>query len=485
MKTVKKTHWFRNTCLIIACCMILGLILSFVLYAKDHNRTYAAAKLTFSFDGAQDGIAPNGYAFDINEIDNELIVEDALENAGLAGRYEAAEILSNLVAQGEYPEDLVSQVTKYNSVLSASSSQTYTLSEYHPTVYSVILYNDFDPQIASSDLSSLLENILLSYKTWFKIHYSIGTIDGVDEEKLANYDYFQQIDILESKLDQAIDFSTEMADKDETMQVGGKSFGDMIALFTSMQSNDVSRLNAIMTMNALSKDMDRLQNQYKMRIQDLQTQVTVQTRLLENMDLLISTYGKTGIIYLSTAETLNKVDRLSPEIYDQLVDMRSEISDNIAVLNLQIANYQNSLKQLRTGKIQNAVQENISDSENDEVTAAEIEEALIEDEEELTELLSEADTETKKEILEIEISRLLNNINTNIALLEEMTENYNHQEINDYSVSQSSVSYKAPSVVSGSFIVLAVKTVGPICALGFMLALVLIIVSRRKAMKEA
>ena len=82
MKTKKKTHWLRNTLLILAGCAIIGLILSGVLFTRDHNRTYVTASLSFTFDGAQEGIAPNGYAFDVNEINSEAVLTEALINSG-------------------------------------------------------------------------------------------------------------------------------------------------------------------------------------------------------------------------------------------------------------------------------------------------------------------------------------------------------------------------------------------------------------------
>lgn len=60
---------------------------------------------------------------------------------------------------------------------------------------------------------------------------------------------------------------------------------------------------------------------------------------------------------------------------------------------------------------------------------------------------------------------------------------YNTREINESSVSFTSVKYKAPSLLSGAFAVKLVKTAGPICMVGFMVCIVLIIISRRKEEK--
>ena len=46
------------------------------------------------------------------------------------------------------------------------------------------------------------------------------------------------------------------------------------------------------------------------------------------------------------------------------------------------------------------------------------------------------------------------------------------------------VKYKAPSLLSGAFAVKAIKTAGPLCAVGIMVCMVMLIISRRKEEKS-
>ena len=64
-----------------------------------------------------------------------------------------------------------------------------------------------------------------------------------------------------------------------------------------------------------------------------------------------------------------------------------------------------------------------------------------------------------------------------------MLDAYSAQEINERKVSVTAVKYKAPSLISGAFVMKALKTAGPICAVGFMVCMVLLICSRRKEEK--
>ena len=59
MTTVKKTHWFRNTLIVLIICGLVGTALAAVMFLGESNQTYATAAIQFSFDGAAEGKAPN------------------------------------------------------------------------------------------------------------------------------------------------------------------------------------------------------------------------------------------------------------------------------------------------------------------------------------------------------------------------------------------------------------------------------------------
>ena len=66
-----------------------------------------------------------------------------------------------------------------------------------------------------------------------------------------------------------------------------------------------------------------------------------------------------------------------------------------------------------------------------------------------------------------------------------MLESFNAQQLNDLTISISGLTYKAPKILSGAFIKLVIKTAGPIVALGFMVCMVLIVISRKKEEKKS
>ena len=49
---MKKTHWLRNTLIVLIICGLIGTVLAAILFNGENNRTYATASIQFSFEGA-------------------------------------------------------------------------------------------------------------------------------------------------------------------------------------------------------------------------------------------------------------------------------------------------------------------------------------------------------------------------------------------------------------------------------------------------
>ena len=57
---MKKTHWLRNTLIVLIICGLAGTILAAILFNGENNRTYAVSSIQFAFEGSAEGKAPNG-----------------------------------------------------------------------------------------------------------------------------------------------------------------------------------------------------------------------------------------------------------------------------------------------------------------------------------------------------------------------------------------------------------------------------------------
>ena len=434
MKKVKKTHWFRTTLIVLICCGIAGAVLAAVLFQKENNQTSASASLQFSFNGAAEGMAPNGYPFDVNGITSDEVLDAALESAGLAGAYTADQIRGCLSVTGVYPETIAEQMTRYLSLLDGSAGTQLTLTDYYATQYSVTLYNSFDPSISS------------------------GIAD------LSDYDYAQQLEAVTESVNQQIRYAQEMDSLAPDFRLGGRDFGDIVVKYNNLIS-DMDRLNATITLNAVSKDRDRLRQRYEMEIRSQNMTLASLTEELKLIEAQVNSYAKDGIIYVSSSGRLQEVGVDQTATYDTLVKKRKTLTDTLAETNATIALYQDRLDDMTGAQSANKAEM------DDEDSAAAIEQ------------LSRQELAQLTAAVESRIAVLKEKKDAVAAEFAEMLAGYNQREINESTVFVTGLKVKTPSLLSGAFLVKIVKTAGPICVLGLMVCLVLIIISRRKEAK--
>ena len=464
MTTKKKTHWLRNTLIVLIICGLIGTALAAVLFFGESNQTYATTAIQFSFDGAAEGKAPNGYAFDVSGITSDEVLEIALKATGLEESYTVEQLRGSMNVTGVYPERIAEEMTKYVSLLDTNADMQATLSDYHATRYSVTLYNNFDPGISSGKLTELLWNILTVYRSYFTKTYSASLDKNDPITNLKEYDYAQQLEAIRTGVDQDGRYAQEIQELASDFQLNGKSFGDIAVRYQNL-SKDIDRLEATITLNAVSKDRTRLQKRYEMEIRTQGFKLKSLTEELKQIEEQVNAFEKDGIIYVSANGALSRVGSTSSDTYDKLVEKRKNVSDQIAEINATIALYQARLDDM-TG-VATKVAGNAAETED--VTAVE----------ELTateKAALQADVEKKIEILRVKRDGVRADFAT-------MLDAYAAQEINENTVSVSELKYKTPSVLSGAFVIRVLKTAGPICAVGFMVCMVLLIISRRREEK--
>lgn len=489
-----KTHWFRTTLCVLVACGILGTILSAVLFIRNPGRTSVSANIQFSFDGAADGIAPNGYGFDISAVSSDEVLNEAISAAGMADKYTADQLRQNIQATGVYPENIVQKMMSYESILDFNANRTLTISEYYPTQYRVELYNDFDKGISAANLRNLLTSVMEIYRVYFVRVYSAGAPVVEISYNLEDYDYPQRLTILSRLMEQAEGYALAMYEKEPTLMKNGQGFNDIAVRLNNLIETDIAKLNASITINALTKNTARLMTQYQYEIRNLNNQLARKKEQLTRLDDLIASYDKNEIIYLSTTDSLTKIDGNSSKTYDALVADRKGVADEITAINTQIATYQLMLSDLtRTQNNPAQTAETVAEetksagAKDDETAEGETAEVLSMTQEEIEALAKAAEEAAARQTVALEksLDDLLAKREAIMQDFVELIQLYNDRQINDLTVTVSAVTYYAPKILSGSFIVRTLKVAGPICAVGFMVCLVLLIISRTKEQKKA
>ena len=464
-KGTKKSRWLVRTLAVLIVCGLAGTILAAVLYFREGHRTYAEASILFSFEGASEGKGPNGYPLDVNGILSDEVITGALEASGMAEKYTVEQIRENLSVIGVYPEDIVDQMTRYTSLLDAETEQQAALINYHATQYKVTLYRDFDPGLSEKEQKELLSNLLTGYRSYFAktASPSLTATDAIAD--LSSYDYAQQLAVIREEARQQGAFAQEMAELAPDFRQGQKGFDDIVVSYNNLDS-DIERLNASVTLNVLSKDRERLRKQYEMELRSLGWEMESKQAELKQIEAMMDTYEKDAIVYVSTSNALRKIESSASKTYDKLVECRKELTDSIASANAQITKYQALLADM--------TQEEKADSgtEATDDTAEETADTSVE--------LTEEDVARLSAEAEKQIEELTGKKNAVIADFVAMLNAYAANEVNERTVSVSSLKYNTPSLLSAVFIVKLLKTAGPLCAVGFIVCLILIICDHKK-----
>ena len=469
---MKKTHWFRNTLITLVACGIIGLVIALILFNANPGRTGVSSSIEFAFDGAAEGKAPNGYRFDLGGLTSDEVLSAALTNAGLDGKYTVDQIKANILIAGVYPEDIVNQMTKYESLLTGDAGKVNAV-DYHATMYNVTLYNDFDKSIARGDLENLLANIMSEFRTRFEQAYAVILKDDGLLENLSDYDYPQQLELLQTSLNRYAAFAEQMANEHADFLISGEGFADIASKYDTLRTGDLQRLSGQVTMNALSKDQDRIVAQYENEIKVLQIRLGELMQEASETEALIKQYTKDDIIYVSTTGALQQVSGNSTQTYDTLISRRRAIDENVAQLNKEISELQLKLSDIK-GKTQTAA--TAATTESGEESEGTTTEAIV---------VSAEEKEKQKELLEKNLTSVVTKLNKITEDFSAFLKAYSEREMNDSTVAVGKVKYNAPKILSGAFAVQAVKCAGPICVLGFIACMVCLIVSRVKEEKRA
>ena len=485
MTTVKKTHWFRNTLIVLVTCGIIGVVWAAVNFTAHPERTYATASLQFSFNGAGEGKGPNGYAFSVNGIYADEMIAKALESSELESAYTVDQIRDNLSVTAAYPENIVKQMTAYNSLLDANAEQQAALTDYHPTIFNVRLYNDFDPQIPSAQLTGLLNHLLEAYRAYFAKYNSASLAQTDPIPDLSEYDYAQQLTAISEASAQQQRYAKEMAEKAPDFRQDRKNFDDILVSYEALDA-DIGRLNATVALNALSKDRERLQKQYEMEIRTLNRNLEGEQEELKQIEKLVSTYDKDDILYVSTSSAVQKVGSNSSATYDKLVTRKKELTDAIAADQASIAKYEALLADMtasdeKTGET--STLETVDNKEDTEEKSSETQ--AVSSGTESTDAAAAAEmTAEELEVLGNFAERQLKALQTKkdavTAQFISMLDAYTAQEVNEQTVSVRALKYKTSSFFSDTFALEAIKIAGSLCALGFIACIALLIASRWK-----
>ena len=357
---MKKRKRLYGYLIVFAACVgvCLGLIVAGVQYLLG-NSSYARAVISFQYEGIEDGLDPNGAAFDINKIKAPVVIEDALNTLGITD-ISAEDIRKNIVIEGVIPEDAVERITviKEMALEDASNYEKILDVSYFPSQYVIYLYKD--SFMSGTDTTAILNAILESYRTYFMDTYANTEVLTVTSNLIdyKEYDYAEVIDMLESQMEIMIDYVAERRAQASDFRSSntGLSFGDIETSLRTVEEIDLSNLVSYVENTTLSKDKVRMKEYYEYKIRKCNMKLSELQVQLTTVQNTIDTYAKDPVVIVSSQESTQELTQTN-EYYDKLIEQKLSLNKQIAATNTVLNEAYELLNSLNSSTRKNSQEE--------------------------------------------------------------------------------------------------------------------------------
>ena len=406
---------------------IIGVIIALVKYfGPDKIKRNSSVTIQFTYDGAAKNQTPTGEKFSIDGIKSDQVLNDAIASVGLASKYTADALRSSIVVKGQYPADVIDKIKDFNSLYNFGESRDVSINNYYPTTYSIVLYDDFDPSVSSSDMEKLIKAIGETYRNYFINNYIYSYNPEKIQEMLVldNYDFAYRIRIIKLHLQEIKNYASEMYEKDKAFRSGSQSFNDIVIKCRNLENDAIGNIEAAVMTDVLSVSAARLRNQYEYEIKILENEKAHKNANLEELDGLINSYELDGIMYFGSGDAMVKVERNSKETYEKLVDMKKELTERIVEIDSEIEKYKSFITDMDAASLS---------------------------------------TEAKKTLISGQIQNAYDKTVEIEKLFSDMVADYNATLVAEESVDVKENRFVSGKIFSAGFILMAVKCAAPLC----------------------
>lgn len=335
---------------------VLVLASSFV-FAPDELKTLTAL-VSFTYDGIEEGLDPDGRVFDVNSLKNPSVIEDSLTKLGLP-LSELENVRQGIYIKGVLPSDAIDRITAYKSVYENASSGNLSAAQamldvsYYPTQYKITFnyaQTGFDADTAVQVFNTVLE----CYRDYFFETYGYNEALGsaVTALKYTDYDYAEAVDVFDTTLKTLKSYVNNLSSEDTTRfrsAETGYTFADLATAISTVQSMDLDILSSYITVNNVTKDKDTLIFYYQYRIDNLSREKIVAEENLASITESLNNYEKdTVMIFGNGTEGTDTVSNVASDKYDSLIQQKINAQDTLSTVTQQINFYNQRMTALKS-----------------------------------------------------------------------------------------------------------------------------------------
>ena len=349
---------------------IIASILALVATALAKQDSYKkmVSLVSFTYDGVEKGLDPNGNEFNINTLKSPQIIEKALSELNLESKM-LENVRKNIFFESIKPKDALEKLTAYKNIFDANTNNSIsaidqilnTNNSAHPTQYKV--YFDYAPTgLSSTQAAALLNTMLEGYSEYFIEAYgynkslgsSLSTLDYKD------YDYAEAIDVFDSTLTKLSNYVNQVAETEDAARFRssetGYTFADLNETIATVRKIDLDRMSSYVTVNTISKDKDSLLTYYLFRVETLERRKNVCIDNLASVNASIANYEKNTIMMFGANgnENMNVSASKATEEYDKLFEQKQKIQEELSATTQNINLYNKRIERLNASTTVNS-----------------------------------------------------------------------------------------------------------------------------------
>ena len=270
--------------------VILSLLagLFFYVYMQRQQTYSATAVISYTNDGAKEGLAPDGSLIDVSEIYSSQVMSKVFERMGLNySDYNLDELRSRVSIN-----EIVSEEDK--AVQEAKNEAGETV-ESKPKKYYVTFTaerNDSDQpeEFARQVLDNMLDVYIQTYgENHINTSLAANDISDINER---DYDYLEMAELLESSIDDALESVVTRYNENSNFRSAenGYSFSDLYQKFSFLKSTEVSNVFAYILNNQVTKNREALLAKYQNRIENYHLENNASQTEIDSINAVIDSY---------------------------------------------------------------------------------------------------------------------------------------------------------------------------------------------------
>lgn len=308
------------------------LIISIGVYGNsllfDNTNGKVISRLSFNFEGVDEGLNPHGGVFDAQKIKNIEVIQRALDQVGPDLEHiEAKELSQNMIVRGIVPEDAIDRITPKGAAENNSRLEGVQGGSYNPTQYEVTLYLDKQLKISKQEATLVLDAIIENYQKYFAETYRDTSaieraIVPIDPDR---YDYSEYIMLIEGQLEIIRNYleAKEQVAKDFRSSNTALSFGDLIAQVELIRDVEVGKVKALVDSFIITKDPEKLTIVSESMVKRMKLEKEKYSKQAEDLTQAATSYEKDKTVILGSGELLQELEEIEESeeetLYDQLI----------------------------------------------------------------------------------------------------------------------------------------------------------------------